>query len=148
MSDVTGITTPIRLEYTFTPGVATSRFLNAIAQKRIIGERCPQCKQVYVPPHGSCPRCGVATSEEVPLPDTGIVTTFCIVNIPFAGSVPVPYVSAHVLLDGADLPLMTLVQEVDVNEVAMGMRVRAVWADEIGPTMTSIKYFAPIKESE
>ena len=29
----------------------------AIADGRIIGHKCPQCGQVYVPPRGYCPLC-------------------------------------------------------------------------------------------
>jgi hypothetical protein len=149
MSDpVTGIISPLRLEYTYTPGRAASRFLNHIAERKILGQRCPKCSKVYVPPRGSCPKCGVPTREEVTVADTGTVTTFCIVNIPFAGSVPVPYVSAHVLLDGADIPLMSLLQEVPAEEVRMGMRVQAVWKDDPGPTLLSIEYFKPTGEPD
>ena len=141
---------PIRLEYTYTPGVAASRFLRGVAEGRLVGQRCPKCRKVYVPPRGACPRCGVATDEDVPVADTGTVTTFCVVNLPFAGSVPVPYVAAAILLDGVDIPLTALIQEAEVGEVRMGMRVKAVWAppDERKPTMESIRYFKPTGEPD
>ena len=53
---VTSIKTPMRLEYRYSAGEATSRFLRGIAQGKILGQRCPSCKKVYVPPRGSCPR--------------------------------------------------------------------------------------------
>lgn len=139
---------PIRLDYTYFAGTAQSRFLKGITQKKILGQRCPKCRKVYVPPRGSCPTDGVATEEEVELPHKGTVTTFCVVNIPFAGSVEVPYVSASVLLDGADIAFFALIQEVPAEEVRMGMRVEAVWNDEIGPTLESIKYFRPTGEPD
>ncbi len=143
------ISTPIRLEYTYTPGAANSRFLRAIAEKRLIGERCPNCGRVYVPSHGSCPRCGIETTEEVELKDTGTITMFCIVNVPFAGQhVQIPYVSASVLLDGADIPIFHLVQEIDAADARIGMRVRAVWEDELEPDLRSIKYFKPTGEPD
>ena len=145
------IRTPIRLDYTMTAGEAQSRFLRQIANGKIFGQRCPECEKVYVPPRGSCPTCGIATRDEVELADKGTVTTFCIVNIPFAGAaVEVPYVCASVLLDGADITLFHLVQEVPVDEVRMGMRVEAVWAppEKRGPTLESIKHFRPIGEPD
>jgi uncharacterized OB-fold protein len=146
---VTTISTPIRLEYTYTPGAANSRFLRAIAQRRLIGERCPSCGRVYVPSHGSCARCGVETTEEVELKDTGTVTMFCIVNVPFAGQhVQIPYVSASVLLDGADVPIFHLIQEIDASEARIGMRVRAAWEDRLEPDLRSIKYFTPTGEPD
>lgn len=142
------VTMPIRLEYAYTPGVAVSEFLRALVDRRILGQRCTSCGKVYVPPKGLCPRCGIALDRTLDLPDTGIVTTFCVVNIPFAGqAVECPYVSASILFDGADVPIFHLVQEVAVNEVRMGMRVRAVWGER-EPTMTSIKYFAPTGEPD
>jgi uncharacterized OB-fold protein len=148
---VTMITSPVRLEYRYTPGIAMSLFLRQIEQGRIVGQRCPRCLKVYVPPRsGACPRCGVPTKEEVPVSDTGTVTTFCIVNVPFAGSLPLPYAAAAILLDGADIPLTYLLQEVAVEEVRMGMRVTAEWAqpEDRGPHMESIKYFKPIDEPD
>ena len=148
---VYGIKTPVRLEYTFAAGEATTRFLSGIAERRIVGQRCPRCAKVYVPARGSCPTCGVPTAEEVIVSDKGTVTTFCIVNIPFAGqAVKVPYVSASILLDGADIPLFHLVQEIDAHEVRMGMRVEAVWAPdaEMAPSMESIRHFRPSGEPD
>src|SRR3989442_9817010 len=105
------IKTPIRLEYNYTPGAARSRFLRALAEGRIIGERCPRCGKVYISPNGACSRCGVATGEVVEVADTGTITTFCIVNVPFAGqNVEIPYVTATILLDGADIPFQHLIQ--------------------------------------
>jgi uncharacterized OB-fold protein len=145
------ITSPVRLEYQYTPGVAMSRFLRQIEQGRIVGQRCPRCSKVYVPPRsGACPRCGVPTGEEVPVSDTGTVTTFCVVNVPFAGSIPTPYVAGAILLDGADIPISYLIQEVEVGDVRMGMRVTAEWVppDERSPHMESIKYFKPADEPD
>jgi uncharacterized OB-fold protein len=148
---VYGIKTPIRLDYKFAAGRAQSRFYSRIAEGRIVGQRCPECSKVYVPPRGSCPTCGVPTEEEVRVSERGTVTSFCIVNIPFAGqAVRVPYVSASVLLDGADIPLFHLVQEIEAADAHMGMRVEAVWAprEELAPTMESIRYFRPSGEPD
>ena len=148
---VNGIQTPIRLDYSYTAGRAATRFLRAITDRRIVGQRCPKCEKVYVPPRGACPMCGVATEEEVELPDKGTVTTFCVVNLPFYGqAIKPPYVCASILLDGADIALFHLIQEVPAEEVRMGMRVEAVWddAEKLEPTMESIKHFRPTGEPD
>jgi uncharacterized protein len=138
--------TPAHLEYRYSPGLAASRFLQGVAQKKLLGQRCPVCKKVYVPARGACPTDGVPTYEEIELPHVGTITSFCIVNVQFYGQgMECPYVSALILLDGSDIPIMHLIQEVPADEVHMGMRVEAVWVpdDEIGPTLESIKYFRP-----
>jgi len=148
---VRSISTPARLDYRFTAGEATSRFLEGMARKKILGERCDECHKVYVPPRGACPTDGVPTHEQVELAHTGIVTTFCVVNVQFYGqAMEVPYVSATILLDGADIGLFALVQEIPYGEVRMGMRVEAVWVDDdhLAPTMESIRWFRPTGEPD
>lgn len=147
---IVGIKTPIRLEYDYTPGRASSRFLNAVAQGKLIGQRCPECGKVYVPARGCCPACGVTLGEEVEVAHSGTITTFCVVNLPFYQAIKPPYVCASILLDGADIALFHLIQEVPPEEVRMGMRVEAVWVEpaELGPTMESIKYFRPTGEPD
>ena len=148
---VTKIDTPIELRYRFTAGRAQSRFLRGVQQGKLLGQRCPQCGKVYVSPRGACAACGVATDEEVEVSDKGTVTTFCVVNVPFYDQkMEIPYVSATILLDGADIGLMHLIQEAKAEDVHMGMRVEAVWAPpgERTPSLEAIKYFRPTGEPD
>ena len=95
-----------------------------------MGQRCPVCGKVYVPSRGSCPTDGVPTTEDVELANSGTVTTYCVVNVPFAGqSIEIPYICAQMLLDGANLSFMGLIQEIPTDQIRMGMRVEAVWVD-------------------
>ena len=148
---VTNIKTPMRLEYRYSAGEATSRFLRGIGQGKILGQRCPSCRKVYVPPRGSCPRCAVPTVEEVQLSDKGTITTFAIVRVPSENiDVPLPFASVHVLLDGSDIPMFSVVQECPVDQIRIGMRVEAVWVpkQELAPTLASIRYFKPSGEPD
>jgi hypothetical protein len=148
---VKAIETPTRLEYTYTTGRASTKFLRGLAQGRILGQRCPECRKVYVPARGSCPRCGVATQEEVEIQGKGTVTTFCVVRIPSENlTIQPPFVAAHILLDGADIPFFALVHEIPFDQVRMGMRVEAVWVPkvELAPTFESIRWFRPIDEPD
>jgi uncharacterized OB-fold protein len=148
---VTMITTPIRLHYQHSASAEESRYLRGLAEGRLIGQRCPACGKVYVPPRGACPVDGVPTTTDVELPDHGTVTTFCVVNVPFQGQrVPSPYVAASVLLDGADIAFQHLILGCEPSEVRMGMRVRAVWKprDQWGTTSENISHFEPTGEPD
>ena len=143
---VLSVRTPIELHYRYTPGRAASKFLRGLEQGRILGQRCPVCGKVYTPPRGACAADGVPTEEEVELSGQGTVTTFCVVNVPFYGQkIKIPYVSATILLDGADIGLMHLIQECEAEDVHMGLRVEPVWVptEERKPTLESIRYFRP-----
>ncbi len=143
--------TPVRLVYMHTASPGESAYLRGLAEGRLLGQRCGMCGQVYVPTRGTCPADGVTMTEQVELPDTGTVTTFCVVNVGYPGQrVTPPYVAAAVLLDGADIAFQHLVLGCDASEVRMGMRVRAVWKppEELGTTAGSISHFTPTGEPD
>jgi uncharacterized protein len=148
---VTGIVVPIELDYLYAASPEESLFYTSLSEGKLVGQRCPACGKVYIPPRSACPADGTPTSEEVELPDTGTVTTFCIVNVPFLGQrITPPYVSAYVLLDGADIAFLHLILDIPAEEVRMGMRVKAVWKprDEWGTTIENISHFAPTGEPD
>ena len=148
--EVTMITDPSRLEYRLRPGRALDRFLDGISEGRFIGHRCGVCGKVYVPMRGLCPVDGVPTTEEVEVSDSGTVTTFAVNNIPDPRAPEVPFVSAYILLDGADITMLALVAGLPADQVRMGMRVRAEWRprEEWGRAMANIRWFAPLDEPD
>jgi len=143
--------TPINIEIQHSASHEESAYLRALAEGKIIGARTGKDAKVYFPPHGADPATGRPTTEFVELPDKGTVTTFAIINIPFAGQrIKPPYVAAYVLLDGADIPFLHLVTEIDASEVRMGMRVEAVWKprEEWGLGIDNIDHFRPTGEPD
>ena len=147
---VTSIVTPISLSVTHTATPAESEFLRAIVQGRLLGRRRSNGPEVYVPPRDYCPSDGVAMGEYVEVADVGTVTTFGIVNVPFAGQeITPPYVTAYIMLDGADVPIQHLVLGCEASEVHIGMRVRAVWTPEgeRPASMKAIAHFEPAATS-
>jgi hypothetical protein len=148
---VTMVVVPTSIEIQHSASREESAYLRALADGKIIGARTGKSGKVYFPPHGADPATGQPTTEFVELPDRGTVTTFAIINIPFAGQrIKPPYVAAYVLLDGADIPFLHLVTEIDASEVRMGMRVEAVWKprDEWGLGIDNIDHFRPTGEPD
>jgi uncharacterized OB-fold protein len=143
---VTGVVTPVSLDYVYAASPEESTFYRGLDEGRILGQRCPSCHKVYVPPRSACPTDGTPTEGEIELSGLGTITTFCIVNVPFLGQkIAPPYVSAYVLLDGADIALLHLILGVPADEVRMGMRVKAVWRprEEWAYSLENIDHFAP-----
>jgi uncharacterized OB-fold protein len=148
---VTGIVTPIRLDYRYTPGAASSQFLKHIKEGRLMGRRCPSCSKVYAPPRGGCPMCGVEFAEDVQLKDTGTMVTYSVVNVNFANrAVDLPYVTAEVAFDGSDTTTSLLLKGVKPEEARMGMRVKAQWLPEAEweYSLTNIDCVVPIDEPD
>jgi uncharacterized OB-fold protein len=149
---VQSVRTPIRMEYTYTPGRALSEHLVAMKDKKIIGERCPETGQVFVPPRGVSPVAGVVTDEQVELPAAGYVESFNITRVPIATrpDLEPPYCSAWILLDGASVSLMGLVINIAPEDVRLGMRVKGVWKpdDELEMSATNILGWEPSGEAD
>ncbi len=146
------VRTPIAIHYRYSAGPNSSAHLAGLLEGRMIGNRCPGCELVYFPPrNGTCPRCARALGPEVEVGPRGTITTFCVVNVPFLGQkIPIPYVSANVKLDGADMSVSHLILECDADDVRIGMRVEPVWKDrsEWGPTLENIDHFRPTGEPD
>jgi uncharacterized OB-fold protein len=148
---VTMVTTPIDLDYLHSASAEESYYLRGLKAGKLIGGRTGPGGKVYIPPRSANPTDGIPTKEQVELPDRGIVTTFCIVNVPFLGQrIKPPYVAAYVLLDGADIAFLHLILDCAAADVRMGMRVEAKWKprEEWGYTLENIEYFRPTGEPD
>ncbi len=148
---VSGVVTKVSLDYNYAASPEESLFYRGLNEGRIMGQRCPTCQKVYIPPRSACPADGTPTEEEIELAQTGTITTFCVVNVPFLGQkIKPPYVSAYVLLDGADIAVLHLILGIPADEVRMGMRVKAVWKpkDEWAYSLENIDHFAPTGEPD
>jgi uncharacterized protein len=142
---------PSSIEIQHTASLPETAFLRGLEEGKLLGARTGTTGKVYFPPKEADPATGLELDNFIELPDKGIVTTFAIINIPFAGQrIKPPYVAAYVLLDGADIAFLHLIQEIDASEVRMGMRVEAVWKprEEWGLGIDNIEYFKPTGEPD
>jgi uncharacterized protein len=148
---VTVQVTPSSIEIQHTASLPETAFLRGLEEGKLLGARTGTGGKVYFPPKEADPATGLELDNFIELPDKGTVTTFAIINIPFAGQrIKPPYVAAYVLLDGADIAFLHLIQEIDASEVRMGMRVEAVWKprEEWGLGIDNIEYFKPTGEPD
>lgn len=148
---VTMMVVPSSLSVQHSASRPESIFLRALKEGTLLGARSGENGKVYFPPREADPATGGELDHFVELPDKGTVTTFAIINIPFAGQkIKPPYVAAYILLDGADIPFLHLVTDIDAADVRMGMRVEAVWkpAEERDYGIDTIDYFRPSGEPD
>jgi uncharacterized OB-fold protein len=116
------------LPYHYVAGDHKAMYLRALKDKKILGSKCSKTGKIFVPPLINSPESFAPADEIVEVPDRGVITTFCVVNIPVIGrSLEIPYVAASVALDTAAISIFALIQEVKPEDVRMGMRVEAVW---------------------
>ncbi len=145
------IETNVYLPYRYIAGDYRARAMRGLKNKQFIGSKDSKTGKVFVAPVICSPESFAPANEFVALEGRGVVTTFCIVNIPVIGrDLQLPYVAASVALDGADISIFAAVQECPVADVRMGMRVEAVWkpdGERVG-SFDDVLYFKPTGEPD
>ena len=136
-------------KYSWATGVAVGRFLRGLKAGEVLGTKCDQCGRIAVPPRIFCEWCFRRSGTWVKLPDTGTVNTFSISYIATDTTrLKTPTIPAVIEIDSAGhAGFLHIIGEARPEEVKIGMRVRAVWADaeKRRGSITDIRYFKPIR---
>lgn len=138
------------LKYSWTSGVAISRFLAGLKEGELWARKCRNCGRVMIPPRMYCEECFRPTDDWVKVKDTGRVNTFSVSYVNNdASRRKKPIVVSVVEIDGAspEMGILHLLDEVKPSEVHVGMKVRAAWKPkrERQGAITDIRYFKPVK---
>jgi len=132
----------ISLPYRWWVGETGSRFLTALRDEgKILGNRCPSCATVYVPPRKNCGACFREIDDWLELGDEGVVTSHTVIRFPFdLHPAPVPFAYALIRLDGADTAILHVIKE-NLNSLRNGARVKAVFAEQRCGNILDIEFF-------
>ena len=136
------------LRYSWTSGVAISRFLDGLSEGEIWGLKCAKCRRILIPPRAYCEEDFVPTDEWVRVKDTGVVNTFSVSYVNNdASRRKRPIIVAVVDIDGASqgMGILHLLDEIEPRRVEIGMKVEAVWKPKAKRegAITDIRYFRP-----
>jgi hypothetical protein len=108
------------------PDADSAPFWAACREGHLAAQRCPNCGRFRWPPMEFCPFCHHHGGEWTTLPGSGVVRSFVVVHRAFDPTFAddVPYVVAHIALDGADaVTLIGNVRAEPVDAVSIGQRV-------------------------
>ena len=149
---ITIMTRHLRLPYALSGGALQARFTKAVRdEKKIYGNRCTECKRVLLPPDIACALCWADTEGWIEVADRGVVKNFTVMRVPFYGQkIEIPDVIAQIVPDGADGSIAHLLQEIEAEDVRIGLRVEAVWTEEKrrGTLADDILFFRPTGEPD
>jgi uncharacterized OB-fold protein len=139
------------LKYSWSTGVAVTRFLQELKNGKIIGRKCNKCTRILVPPRMFCEDCFRTTDEWIYVKNTGVVNTYSIAHVGTdASRLKEPLYVAVVNIDGASegMGFLHYLGEVgSEKKIKVGMKVEAVWKPENERTgsILDIKYFKPLQ---
>ena len=146
------ILVPIEMEATwrYASGAAMERFCLGLREKRIEALRCGVCRRRYLPPRPVCGNCRVPLSEWVPVGNEGRLEAWTVLHLPMLDArtgTPrkVPYGMGLIRLDGADTTINHYLAESDPARLAIGLRVRAVWQQELHGAMDDVLHFEVLR---
>jgi uncharacterized OB-fold protein len=127
MDDVTGtFAAQIAMPYTLTAGRAIGVFLAELARKRIIGSCCQDCGSCRVPAQDYCGDCGSDQQDLQVVPSVGTLDGFTTTQTGTLGLVR---------LDGTDVPVLHRILTDEPDDLTIGDRVSAVWAEPKGTVL-------------
>ena len=131
----------IAVPYSWSAGETGSRFLKALRDERkILANRCPACRRVFVPPCKSCGSCFQACEEWLEVGPRGTLLSFtqALYESPIHPG-PRP-VYGLIRLDGADTAFLHRL-EAGLAELRIGMTVEAVFAESRNASILDIDHF-------
>lgn len=133
--------------YKWSVGEVWSRFFRELRDnKRIMGLRCPECENVYVPPRSVCPRCFVEMDDWTEVGDEGTVRAYTVVRFPYINpntgdDIDIPRPDIMIQLDGADTRLLHKCDVAEESKIEVGMKAKAVFAEDRNGSIHDIKHF-------
>lgn len=143
MSDTTPLQAPLVIEYPFTRtiGPVQSAFLTGLREKLVLGVRRSD-GSVLVPPVEYDHDTAEELTELVEVSSSGTVQAWAWEPAPDERQpLPTPFAWALVTLDGADTPMLHVVDVPSMEDLETGARVRIRWAEDREGSITDIACF-------
>ncbi len=133
----------IEFDYTRSLGPVLSRFMAALAERRILGTRGADGR-VYAPPFEYDPKTAEPAQELTDVGPEGTVVSWSWMPEPLEGQpLAEPFAWALIRLDGADTAMLHAVDAGSASAMRTGLRVRPRWAERPASSIRDIVCFEP-----
>ncbi len=138
---------PLTFTYNYRVGRPMETYLRGLAEKKILGVRCPDCKRVLLPPRSACGACATRPDEWVEVQPAGTLEQFTVAHVTVEkGEIQdrdEPVLLGLIRLDGADSLLTARIEGIPPGECKTGIRVRAVWKETPEGNLDDLDHFEP-----
>lgn len=138
----------VRAEFNFWVGQYLDKFYDNLENKKIIGNKCPKCGNVFVPPRKICGKCNqIIPLEEnwIDLPDTGKLINYTItyykVNDRADRKVKKSQIIGMIEIDGSNTGLIYRLLDLEPEEIKIAMKLKVEWVDKPKGAPSDIKGF-------
>lgn len=138
----------VKAEFAFWVGQYLDKFYDNLENKKIVGNKCPKCGDVFVPPRKICGKCNVViplNENWIDLPETGelmnYTTTYYKINDRSDRRVKKPQIIGIVKIDGSSTGLIYRLLDLEPDELKIGMKMKIEWEDTPKGDPSDIKGF-------
>ncbi len=139
---------PVTFEYHYRVGSFMERYLDELADKKIVGVECPKCGRVLVPPRSVCGSCFTRPEKWVEVGPQGELRNYTVAHVEIVdGEIKdseEPRIIGMVKLDGADSLVCGVVEGVSEEDLKTGLRLKAVFVDEPKGSVKDLDHFEPV----
>lgn len=125
----------VRAEFNFFVGKYMDKMFDEFENRKLVGNQCPKCKDVFLPPRKICGKCHVTIPLEenwVDLPDTGTVVNYTLspykINERGARTVKSNKMIGMIQMDGCSSSIIYELLDMEPEDLEIGMKVRLKWA--------------------
>jgi uncharacterized OB-fold protein len=138
----------VRAEFAFWVGQYMDKLYDAMEKKKIIGNKCPECGYVFVPPRKICGKCNLTIPLDqnwVDLPNTGTLINYTItpykINERSDRKVKKHQIIGMVQIDGSNTGIIYRLLDLKPEEVKIGMKLKIEWEETPKGDPSDIKGF-------
>ncbi len=141
---------PLGADYNWSVGALMEKFIKSLADKKLLGAKCPKCSYVVAPPRTRCAKCNGPIGEDdlVELSGKGKLLGRTVAEVKLDNKcnwqdLKEPQFIGAIKLEDADSTLFMPVEGPGLEELEIGSEVVIEWADETKGEIADVKCFKP-----
>ena len=141
----------VRAEFNFWVGQYMDKLYDAMEKKKLVGNKCPECGYVFVPPRKICGKCNLTLPLDhgwVDLPNSGTLLNYTVtpykINERSDRKVKKPQIIGMIQIDGSNTGIVYRLLNLEPEEVTIGMKLKIEWEEKPKGDPSDIKGFVKV----
>ena len=138
------------IPYEVVLGETYATFFNGLKEKKILGNVCPKCKEIYIPASPFCLECMEVNTEWVERDGMATLESYAVTYAQFKGLPEPPHITGIVKVGNAATNFLHFISGISYDDprdlekkLTVGMKLKPVWKEERIGDMFDIAYFEP-----
>ena len=143
---------PFIAGFNWSTGFLMQRFIEELANRKILGVKCPECGYTYIPPRSRCGRCYTKIEEEnlITLSGKGTLVGYTTAYVELDGQgnfkdLEEPGIIGAIKLENTDSTIFMPLEGIKPRDVTEGLKVEVQWQEETKGELSDIKCFRPAR---